>query len=395
MDNFDLVIVGGGPVAGVLAARLADTSWNTAMVAPLPTVIGNRAIALNHSSRQILQSLDTWDRVANCAGEIARIQVSRRGEPGKTHLNASDLNSSQLGWVVPESDLMAAINQRLQNAPNLTVITATTDSIDPTDASISLTLNRPTTVSARLVIGADGFGSPLRRLAGIHFRDHIFNSVAISATVTTTQPHNQRAWERFTDSGPIALLPLTDPHCYSLVWCVDSIDADALLLSNNNDFLTCLQQAFGTRAGNFSQVSQREPYPLVQRTSATPTADRLLLVGSAARHLHPVGGQGLNLALRDVAVLADLLTQAAREQGDPGNPALLSHYCQLRRNDWRTTEKFSRHCAGLFAQTGTPLALGRNLALTALELIPPLRRGFVRRAAGQLGFRPASQHARR
>jgi 2-octaprenyl-6-methoxyphenol hydroxylase len=394
MDNFDLVIAGGGPVAGVLAALLADTPWNTAIITPAAPTIGNRAIALNHSSRQILQSLGIWDQVASNAGEIARIEVSRRGEPGKTHLNANDLGDHQLGWVVPERTLLAAINQCQQNTATLTTITATTDDIDQTDAAIALRLNTAATISARLAIGADGFNSGLRRLAGVQFRDYDFKSSAISATLTTTQPHHQRAWECFTDSGPIALLPLADPHGYSLVWCADSADAEALLHSNEDDFLATLRQAFGTRAGDFSDVSERELFPLVQRTCRSPRSDRLLLIGSAARHLHPVGGQGLNLALRDVAVLADLLAQVARERGDPGTPSLLSHYCQLRRNDWRTTEQFSRHCPGLFARSGTPLTVGRNLALTALELLPPLRRLFVRRTAGQLGFRATARHSR-
>jgi len=391
MDNYDLIIVGGGPVAGILAALLADTPWKIAVVAPGQPTAGSRAIALNHSSRQTLQSLNLWQALAGHTGKIRKIEVSRRGEPGKTHLSAADINTAELGWVIPEKQLMTAISARLSTLSNLTSIPATPLSIDQQENSITLELDTATSISARLAIGADGAASKLRQLAGLKFNEHDFHSVAICASMTVTQPHQNQAWERFTNSGPIALLPLADSHLYSLVWCVDARDTDDLLGCSNSDFLNRLQQQFGYAAGRFTAAIDRTAYPLVQRTCQRPTADRLLLIGSAARHLHPVGGQGLNLALRDVVVLTEILKQAAREVGDPGNPLLLQQYCDQRKVDWRTTERFSGQLPGLFAEHRQPLTLSRNLALTALELIPPLRRAFVRRAAGQFGFRPLNR----
>jgi len=392
MDNPDLAIVGGGPVAGVLAALLAPTPWQITMIAPTPLNTGSRAIALNHSSRQILDSLGIWESLAGQIGEIQKIQVSRRGEPGKAHLSAADIDATELGWVVPEQQLIDAINSKLTVLTELTRTPATPVAIQQHVASIMLDMGTTTLVKTRLVIGADGAASNLRHLAGLKYSEHDFHSVAICATITTSQPHLYRAWERFTDSGPVALLPLADPHAYSLVWCVDTNDSEEILSCSHSDFLHRLQEQFGHGAGRFSAVVDRSAYPLLQRICRQPVADRLLLIGSAARHLHPVGGQGLNLALRDVVVIADLLKQAAGQRGDPGNPALLKQYCDLRNSDWQTTEVFSRRVPGLFSRHGQPLSLGRNLALTALELLPPLRRAFVRRAAGQLSFRPPNRY---
>ncbi|MBL4768228.1 MAG: FAD-dependent monooxygenase, partial [Rhodobacteraceae bacterium] len=378
MDTSDLIIVGSGPVAGVLVALLAPTRWQITMISPLPTPPGSRAIALNHSSRQILQSLGIWDSLAEQAGQIRHIDVSRRGQLGKTHLSAADINSAELGWVVPEEQLMVAIASNLSTLPNLTQISALPKGIEAQEDSIFLLLDTDTRVKTRLVIGADGAASPLRELAGLKFHHHDFHSVAICASVISFEPHRNRAWERFTNNGPIALLPLVDPDTYSLVWCVNAGDSDNLMNGSESNFLSQLQNQFGDKAGRFTAARDRSAYPLIQSVCQQPATDRLLLIGSAARHLHPVGGQGLNLALRDVVVLADLIKQADRQAGDPGSPALVKQYCDLRSGDWRTTDVFARRLPGLFADRGQPLCLARNLALTALELLPPLRRAFVR-----------------
>lgn len=393
MEPFDLVIVGGGPVAGILAALLAKTPWRTALIDESKSAVGSRAIALNESSQRIFQYLGVWDLLVKNAGKIREIEVSRRGEFGKTHLSALDIQASALGWVVPETDLIIAIDQQLTGLPNLTRIAATPQSITRQDDATGIGLNNGTRVDARLVIGADGTNSNLRQLAGLQSHRHDFNSVAICATVSCNQPHQNQAWERFTDSGPIALLPLADPHTCSLVWCLDKGDADEYLRCDLHDFIARLQQQFGDSAGLFTSAQNRTGYSLEQSLCDQPVAERLLLVGSAARHLHPVGGQGLNLAIRDLAVLADLLELAGRQNADPGNRLLLSQFCDLRRTDWQATAKFSRHLPGVFSSHLPPLAVGRNLALTALELLPPLRRAFVRRATGQLSYRePHCEH---
>ncbi|MEL0082772.1 MAG: FAD-dependent monooxygenase [Gammaproteobacteria bacterium] len=392
MHSCDLVIVGSGPVAGTVAALLAQHPWQITRVGVSPPASGSRAIALNHSSRQLFDSLGWWEPIARQAGQIRQIEVSRQHEPGKTHLQGTDIDAAELGWVIPEEQLLTIINEKLGGLPNLQSISATPAALTPGETSITLGLDRGSPVTSRLIIGADGAASNLRHLAALPVSRHDFQSIAICAAITSSQPHDYRAWERFTDSGPIALLPLPGADHYSLVWCVDAQDAEPLLSCDESEFIRQLQQAFGHRAGRFTGAVERSAYPLSQQVCRIPVADRLALVGSAARHIHPVGGQGLNLALRDLSVLVGLINQAGRQQGDPGSSALLQRYCDLRRGDWRATEQFARHLPGLFARRQLPLSLGRNLALTALEIIPPLRRAFVRRAAGQLGFHPFDHH---
>ncbi len=387
MDHYDLVIVGGGPVAGTLTLLLASTRWKIALVAPVAQPnppAASRALALNHSSRQILTEVNVWSSLVDQAAGIRRIEVSRQGEPGKTHLDGDDIDADYLGWVVPETELLTAIERQLSRHENLTRIDARPVAVNTHADHSALALDSGVTLSARLLIGADGVNSCLRELAGISYQQRDFHSTALCATIAVTQPHLGRAWERFTDQGPIALLPLANPSHYSLVWCVQQADANPLIACDDQDFLCPLQQQFGFSAGLFTQMQARAAHPLIQRICRQPYADRLLLVGSAARHLHPVGGQGLNLALRDLATLTNLLIETDLQRGDPGAPALLNRYGDLRRADWRTTTEFSGQVPGLFANHGLPQTLARNLALTALELIPPLRRAFIRRATGQI-----------
>ena len=382
-SQYDLTIVGAGPVAKTLGLLLSATGWKIAMVAPGAPPIGSRAIALNLGSTELLKSINAWQPLAPHSGEITEIQVSRRHELAKSYLRAEDIQQQQLGFVIPEATLVSQLDQRLSACSSITNIAGAPSAIEYSDTQIKLGLDNQPSIQSRLLIAADGLGSTVRQLAGLPVKEHDFHSTAICATVTTTEPHLNRAWERFTDQGPIALLPLATANQYSLVFCAETYCADDLMAMNEAHFIKELQQQFGFAAGIFTSATDRYAYPLVQRSVRSPLSKRLILIGSAARHIHPVAGQGLNLALRDCGLLNNLLSDTATNSGDPGNEQLLKHYCQQRHSDWQITEQFTRKIPGLFASINPATGIGRNLAVTAMDLFSPLRKAFIRRATGR------------
>lgn len=379
----DLTIVGAGPVAKTLGLLLSSSGWNIAMVAPTAPPPGSRAIALNLGSKKLLNSIGAWPALSSQSGEIREIQVSRRHELAKSYLRASDIHQQQLGVVVNESKLIEELGQQLSTCHSITQVDASPTEIGHSDTHITLSLRDQPPIQTRLLIAADGMGSAIRQMAGLPVKQHDFHSTAISATVSLSEPHRGRAWERFTDWGPIALLPLAATNQYSLVFCAETYQSEHLMAMNQADFLQELQHQFGYSAGIFTKAIDRYAYPLVQKTVHKPVSQRLLLIGSAARHIHPVAGQGLNLALRDCSSLNTLLSKTAASHADPGSEQLLQQYYQSRRNDWRLTERFTGKIPGLFASLNPATALGRNLAVTALELFAPFRKAFIRRTTGQ------------
>ena len=382
-SQYDLAIVGAGPVAKTLGLLLSATGWKIAMIAPEATPVGSRAIALNLGSTELLKSIDVWQPLAPQSGEITEIQVSRRRELAKSYLRASDIHQQQLGFVIPEAALVNQLDQQLSACSSITEITGAPSAIEYSDTQVELSIADQPSIQTRLLIAADGLGSTVRQLAGLPVKEHDFHSTAICATVTSTEPHRSRAWERFTDQGPVALLPLATANQYSLVFCAETYAADDLMAMTESHFIKELQQQFGFAAGIFTSATDRYAYPLLQRSVRSPISKRLILIGSAARHIHPVAGQGLNLALRDCDLLNNLLSDSATNRGDPGNEQLLDHYCQQRRSDWQITEQFTRKIPGLFASINPATGIGRNLAVTAMDLFSPLRKAFIRRATGR------------
>jgi 2-octaprenyl-6-methoxyphenol hydroxylase len=239
---------------------------------------------------------------------------------------------------------------------------------------------------ARLVVGADGTGSRLRSLAGIDVRESPYEQSAVIANVTPGQDHQGVAYERFTDEGPIALLPLTrgpdhERRC-SLVWVRPQERIAQTLAWSDGEFLARLQERFGHRLGCFRKVGQRAAYPLSLVRAKRDTAPRLVLVGNASHTIHPVAGQGFNLALRDVRTLAELLAQARKDGEDPGSPALLSEYVSRREGDLDAVVHATDTLARLFATPFSPLAHLRGAGLMLLDRCGPLRRQVARKGMG-------------
>jgi 2-octaprenyl-6-methoxyphenol hydroxylase len=240
---------------------------------------------------------------------------------------------------------------------------------------------------ARLVVGADGADSVVRAVAGIEAARTEYGQTAVVTNVTPGKPHHNTAYERFTETGPLALLPMTQGRC-AVVWSASAREVDTILGWSDDEYLARLQARFGDRLGRFSRPGKRASYPLKLTRVPELAKPRLALIGNAAHTVHPVAGQGFNLGLRDVAVLAETLMDAIRTGGDIGNLTVLNRYAARRGRDNRVTQAFTHSLIRVFANDFPPLVLARNLGLVAVDLMPPVKRALVRITSGLAGKLP-------
>jgi len=397
MQPYDLVIVGGGLIGGSLACALADTGLKIALVeavaaeAEVQPSYDERVIALSWGSRRILEGSGLWGAVAPQAEPIRTIHVSERGQWGITRLDQAELGVEALGYVVPARALGAAIRPALAGRPGIEVLCPARLlglRVQGDRAVLEVAgPDGPRELQARLVVAADGGDSAVRRAQGIVAQVHAYGHDAIITTVTPDRPRPGWAFERFTDTGPLALLPMTAGR-WSLVWTCREQETAGLLALSDHAFLARLQARFGYRLGRLGQAAPRCSYPLKLVLTPQTTHPRLVLIGNAAQQLHPVAGQGFNLGLRDVAALAEVLAQAAGRRQDPGSPRVLRDYRQWRGRDQETTATLTDTLARLFVNPWLPLRLARNAGLLGLDLLPPARRLVARRFMGQGGRTP-------
>ena len=392
MHDADLVIAGGGLVGLTLACALRTAGFRLLLVDPATGPAAGhdpRSVALAPGSRRIFEALGVWPLVSERTAPIRRIQVSERGGFGRLRLDAGEMDLAALGHVVMNRDLEAALRRRLAEASGSVRIVPGAKVQTPESASdhIRMQLLENETcrsVSARLLLAADGAASPLRQAAGLSIEDIDYRQTALVATVRPGRPHQGEAFERFTPDGPLALLPLPDGRM-SLVWTVRSAQADDLAAMDDRDFLHALQQALGYRLGRLLEVGDRGAWPLRLRHARRRRHGRMLLVGNAVCSLHPVAGQGLNLALRDVAGLAEVLHAAARDDVDPADAPGLAAWLTSQQRVQRRVTLFTHGLVGLFSNDFPGLRLGRNAGLLALAGLPGLRRGFASLGMGRHG----------
>ena len=395
----DVAIIGGGLVGASLAAALAGTGVRVLMVESAPFGTGGqpsfdeRTTALGNASRRIFESLGAWDRMSREAAAIRVIHVSEAGRFGFARLEAAEQGVDAFGYVVPNRSIGAALWDKLSEAPDLALrVPARAEEIAIGDEvarlSVVSTSGQRERVDAQLVVGADGADSQVRTLAGIEAAAEDYDQVAVVANVTTDRPHRGTAYERFTSSGPLAVLPLA-AGALGVVWACRPDQAQELLAMDDAGYLSQLQRAFGWRAGRFLRAGRRGSYALKLTRATTTVAKRAVLIGNAAQALHPVAGQGFNLGLRDAAMLAELLADAG---GDVGSPQLLQRFAAWRARDRAGVVRFTDGLVKLFADGRPGLALLRNLGLLAFDLTPPAKRALARVSAGFGG--PAPRLAR-
>ena len=373
MATLDVAIVGAGPVGAAVAALCATPGLSIGVFEARPGPSSQtRILALSHASRALLEDVDAWP--AAQATPIVSIHISQKGGPGRTLLEASEQGLPALGYTVAYAALEEALARRLASVGVPIHYGESCERITPGADAASIRFASGNEVDARLLVLADG-GANASRISGIAFSEKDYGQQAVIGSVRTDRAHGQRAYERFTPQGPVALLPVEDRYAFVLTAAPG--EAERLLSADDTQFLAELQEHFGDRAGRFVSVSERASFSLRRRAVNTPIALRTAIVGNAAQALHPIAGQGLNLGLRDAAALAAVVTGTA--PASIGSEAMLQAYRESRRRDATRGIAFTDFLATLFADGRRLPAWGRGLALTALDLFPPARRALAER----------------
>lgn len=406
--DFDIIIIGGGLVGASLACALsqAELSLRIAIVEAFPfksddteyqPAFDARSVALSYTSKQVFEGIGLWSSINKLGvAAIKKIHISDRGHAGITRLNAEDENIDALGYVVETRVIGKALFDTLKKQKNITLIApAKLKDFDLTTEKASARIEidgKDKVLTAKLLVAADGDDSVVRRLSGVRIRSREYDQAAVIANIATDQPHNNRAFERFTDSGPLALLPMAatqdEKNRYSLVWTINRSEQDEMMSWDDKTFLLKLKERFGERAGQFLQVSQRHAYPLSLMRAREHVRERLAIIGNAAHTLHPVAGQGFNLGLRDVAALSQVIIDTLHENKDIGELSNLKLYADWRRRDHIQTAMATDGLVRLFSNNFLPLAALRNLGLLVVDLVPPLKKVFARHAMGFVGKLP-------
>lgn len=391
MQQYDIVIVGGGMVGATLAAALSKLPHSVAVLeafdfssASSPS-FDDRSVALSYGSRLLMQDMGLWGSIAAHAQGIEEIQISERKRLGLTRMQAQEEGVDALGYVLENRSLGAVLQQQISNADRLKWIApAKVTSVTTQAEAVQLSYayqGQSQLLQAKLLIAADGANSFVRSCLAIDAHTTDYGLSAIIANIQTQLPHKGVAYERFTPTGPLAMLPLTPferRSRSSLVMTVKHAEVDDLMGLSEGDFLKNLQGRFGQRLGRLEKLGQRAAYPVALVQAEKCSAPHSLIIGNAAQSLNPVAGQGFNLALRDVAALLEVL----QGQAVLGSPEFIAAYKASREEDRDNTIRFTDSLVKVFSNTLTPLAHMRAGSLMAADLIEPLRQRFVRQGMG-------------
>lgn len=401
--HFDVVIVGAGMAGSLLALSLLKKNQHLDILLLDENVerkkksadeIGTnqphnihhnpsfdaRCLALNAGSIDILQQLSLWEMIAPGAQSIDKIEVSDKGCFGALSLTP-ERPLSAFGAVVELQHVGEVLADALSAYPTLnTLHNVKLINIKQSLQSVACELNNGDVIHAKLCVGADGSTSKTREIANIPSVKKDYRCSAVICNVRCSREHNSIAYERFTESGPVALLPLSNNR-YSVVYCVKNSELEAMQNLSDEDFLLKLQQHFGFRAGIFKVTGKRHSYPLYLLTTSRPIAHRIVCVGNAAHNLHPVAGQGFNLGLRDVFVLAQVIASTAAKS--IGTFSMLEKYWQCREKDHNNTILMTDSLVRIFSNPYYALRIPRNIGLSAMSFFPFLAQPMIKQAKGQ------------
>jgi len=389
-QDYDLVIAGGGLAGNCLALALKDTGLRIAIVEANSreqlhsSPAGDRALALAAGTVMMLDVLDIWHGIAHAATAIKHIHISDRGHFGKTRLSAQKEHVDALGYVITARDIETHVANLVTEAGIELISPARVVGLMSDDKEVCISLKQGNTslnLSAKLLVGADGGLSSVRKLLDIAQYMTEYGQTALVTTVKSTIPNKNTAFERFTASGPLALLPVAKNHC-SVVWTRSTEDAKALMLGSEADFLEELQQCFGYKLGRLSLAAPRRDFPLSLIRAEKMVAGRAVIIGNAVHQLHPVAGQGFNLGLRDVVRLAEMLDTQHKQNKDIGAAGFLNDYARSRKKDHERTIGFTDTVVKIFSNEWLALAVARNVGLTLLDHIPAAKTLFTRHAMG-------------
>jgi 2-octaprenyl-6-methoxyphenol hydroxylase len=387
MKPFDVIIAGGGMTGMTLALAInafSQKKLSIAIVEPFSTEqdvhpgFDARCIALAQGTVKTLDSMGLWSLIDKFATPIHRIHVSDRGHLGMTDINGEDLNFKSLGFVVELSDIGKVYRQQVELENNIQVFHHAVVNIERSLEHVTVQMGEQHRIQGKLFVAADGTWSDSCRQVGIGCHQHDFDQTAIIANVKTQKSHQGQAFERFTHSGPLALLPMSEGRM-SLAWCMGKDTADEILKLDDADFLRELQYRFGWRLGKISHVGKRSSYPLKLVYREENTSHRFAMIGNAAQTLHPIAGQGFNLGIRDVSALAE---QIAMHPKDPGCYSALNEFSRARAADRNATISMTSSLVQIFSNDYLSLRIGRNLGLLGLDRLPVLKKPLIKRSLG-------------
>lgn len=402
---FDLIVCGGGmvgaslvvallPAAEQLGLRIALIEQNALPKVANPEYqpsFDARSTALAAGSRTLLESMGVWSALAEHLTPIREIEVSAKGQFGQTRMQAEREQVPALGYVVENHWLGQVLMSHIEQSASKQVAffsPARVNSISPAMPNSEVVIESEgkfQTLSAPLVVMADGGRSELRAAMGIDYTEQDYHQHALVANVALDRVHKGVAYERFTEQGPIALLPIESAdgqERMGLVWTLSDERIDEVLALSDTAFLAQLQQAFGFRAGAITRVGERFSYPLKLRLAQEQARTGLVVLGNAAHSLHPIAGQGFNLAIRGVAQLAELIIERTKAGQPLADLEALQNFVELRRRDQQRTIRFGDTSLKLFMNQNPAVRLGRSAGLQLLDLIPPARTLLARAAMG-------------
>jgi 2-octaprenyl-6-methoxyphenol hydroxylase len=395
MEDFELLIAGGGLTGLVLGAACAGAGLAVAVVdrqdpaALLGDDFDGRSSAIAYGSRNVLDAIGLWPNIAPDAEPILEIRIADDAAPVFLDYDHRELGTvAPLGYIVENRLLRRALIEHLTSIPNFAFLAPLTVGPVTTSPSASIVeLSDGRQVAVRLVAAADGQKSPLRRAAGIRTVNWDYRQIGIVTTVRHQRPHCGIAVEHFLPAGPFAILPMTDNRS-SIVWTERAELAPRLMELSDIAFAAELAARFGDFLGGMEPVGRRWAYPLALLLAERYVAPRLALVGEAAHMIHPIAGQGLNLSIRDIAALAELIIDARRLGLDIGDESVLERYQQWRRLDAVALAAVTDGLDRLFSNSFAPLRLVRDVGLAAVNRVPPLKRLLMRDAMGLTGDLP-------
>jgi len=389
--DFDILIAGGGLNGPALALALADAGLSVAVADARPAdaragdAFDGRAYALALASQRLLAALGLWNDLAPNAQEIRKVEATQ-GVPGEgagpfgLHFDGAEIEEGRLGYMLEDRflyrALLAAMRGRVTHLPGLSVTGQEAEG-----AGIRASLSDGRSIKARLLVGADGRQSGVAARAGIRRIGHDYGQIALVAAVDHELPHEGTAHQYFMPTGPLAILPLPGNRS-SIVWSEPEAQACAIMDLPDAEFLAVLRPRFGDFLGEIQLAGPRFSYPLNLTLAERYVDARVALVGDAAHGVHPIAGQGLNLGLRDVAALAEVVVAARRRGEDIGAELVLARYQDWRRPDATALALGMDGVNALFSNANPLLRAAREIGMGLVDAIPPLRRGFMRQAAG-------------
>lgn len=388
MKQYDVVIAGGAMAGATLALaieHLSQGALRVAVVEPFKAQsdqhpgFDSRSIALSYGTVNLLRHLELWSAIEPFTTPIEHIHVSDRSHAGMTDITKHDVGVEALGYVVELADVGRVYQELLTHSTAIDLYCPdSAKHITRTQENVTIELASGELLNAKLLVAADGAVSQCCQQIGLELSEHDFGQVAVIANIVTQEPHQGRAFERFTENGPVALLPMSDNRM-SLVWCLRPDEAQIAMELSESEFLERLQQDFGWRLGAMQKVGLRASYPLLLRHRKQNISHRFAIVGNAAQTLHPIAGQGFNLGIRDVVTLAEELVK----QGEyVGRYQGLIRFSQRREADRNETIWLTSSLVHVFSNDLLAMRIGRNTALAAMDNLSIFKQPLLRHTLG-------------